>query len=66
MAEEIELPNQQKIRTFGEKETYKYLEILEADTITQVQMKETNLKSISRERENYSKPKYIAEISSNE
>ena len=28
-----ELPNQEKIRTLGEKETYKYLGILEADTI---------------------------------
>ena len=29
-----------KIRTFGEEETYKYLGILEADTITQVEMKD--------------------------
>ena len=29
----MELPNQDKIRTLGEKETYKYLGILEADTI---------------------------------
>ena len=29
-----------KIRTFGEKETWKYLGILEADTIKQVEMKE--------------------------
>ena len=29
----IEVPNQEKIRTFGEKETYKYLGILEADAI---------------------------------
>ena len=34
------LPNQDKIRTLGEKETYKYLGILEADTIKQVEMKE--------------------------
>ena len=33
MAEEIELSNQEKIRTLGEKETDKYLGILEADTI---------------------------------
>ena len=31
--ERIKQPNQEKIRTLGEKETYKYLEILEADTI---------------------------------
>ena len=36
----MELPNQDKIRTPGEKETYKYLSILEADTIKQVEMKE--------------------------
>ena len=29
----IELPNQDKIRTLGGKETYKYLGILEADTV---------------------------------
>ena len=36
----IELPNQNKIRTLGEKETYKYLGILEADTIKQMEMKD--------------------------
>ena len=36
----MELPSQDKIRTLGEKETYKYLGILEADTIKQVEMKE--------------------------
>ena len=35
----IELPNQDKIRTLGENETYKYLGILDADTIKQVEMK---------------------------
>ena len=33
MTEEIELPNQQKVRTLIEKEIYKYLGILEVDTI---------------------------------
>ena len=36
----IELPNQDKIRTLTENETYKYLGILEADTIKQVEMKD--------------------------
>ena len=36
----MELPNQDKIRMLGEKETYKYLGTLEADTIKQVEMKE--------------------------
>ena len=33
-------PNQDKIRTLGENETYKYLGILEADTIKQVEVKD--------------------------
>ena len=36
----IKLPNQDKIRTLSEKETYKYLGILEADTIKQVKTNE--------------------------
>ena len=36
----MELPNQDKIRTPEEKETYKYLGILEADTIKHVEMKD--------------------------
>ena len=36
----MELPNQDKIRMLGEKETYKYLGIWEADTIKQEEMKE--------------------------
>ena len=39
LTDEIELPNQNKIRTPGEKETYKYLGIVEADAIKQVEMK---------------------------
>ena len=35
----IELPNQDKIRTLAENETYKYLVILEADTIKKAEMK---------------------------
>ena len=36
----MEQPNQDKIRTLGEKETNKYLGILKADTIKQVEIKE--------------------------
>ena len=36
----MERQNQDKIKTLGEKETYKYSGILEADTIKQVEMKE--------------------------
>ena len=39
MMEQIQLPNQEKIRMPGEKDPYKYFGILEADTITQVVMK---------------------------
>ena len=39
MTEGIDQPNQEKVRTFGEKETYKYLGILEVDTFRQVEMK---------------------------
>ena len=60
--EGMELPNQDKIRSLGEKETYKYLGILEASTIKQVEMKEKSKKnSISGERGINSKQKYIAE-----
>ena len=48
LTEGMELPNQEKIRTPGEKETYKYLGILEADTIEQVKMKETVKKEYLR------------------
>ena len=40
MTNGMELPNQDKIRTLGENETYKYLGILEADSIKQVEMKD--------------------------
>ena len=36
----MELPSQDNIRTLGENETYKYLGILEADPIKQVEMKD--------------------------
>ena len=63
--EGIELSNQEKIKILGRKETYKYLGILEADTIKEVEMKEENLKkTISGELGNYWKPNYRAQISS--
>ena len=39
LTDEMKLPNQDKIRTLTENETYEYLDILEADTIKQVEMK---------------------------
>ena len=56
----MELLNQEKIRTLGEKESYKYLEILEADTIKQMEMKKKLKKSVLGEQESYSKQNYIA------
>ena len=64
MTEEIELSNLEKIRTLAEKETYKYLGILEADTNKHTGMKKQIKKHTPGERENYSKTNYIAEISS--
>ena len=58
MTEGIELPNQEKFITFGEKGNYEYLGILEVDTIKKFK------RSASRKRENYSKPNYISETSS--
>ena len=40
MTERVEQSYQVVIRTLGEKETYKYVEVLEADIIKQVEMKE--------------------------
>ena len=61
MAEGFDLPNQVVIRTLGEKKTFKYLEILEADTIKDLEMKEKkNKNSISEESENYSRQNSIA------
>ena len=44
LTEGIELPNQERIRMFGEKETYNYLGILEVDDIKQAEMKGKNKK----------------------
>ena len=42
--EGIELPNQERIRTVGEKENYNYLGMFEADTIKQAEMKKKKKK----------------------
>ena len=48
----MELPNQDKIRTLAEKETYKYLEILEAETIKQVEMNDKIFKEYCKRMRN--------------
>ena len=40
ITEGIELPNQDRIRTLGKKKNYKWLGILEADTIKEAKMKD--------------------------
>ena len=40
LTDRMELPNQDKVRTLREKETYKYLGIMGNDTIKQVEMKD--------------------------
>ena len=62
---EWELPNQDKIRTLEENETYKYFGILGADTIKQVEMKKIK-QNISGKLENYSRQNSIAETLSKE
>ena len=64
MTERKEVPNQDKIKMLGEMVTLIYLGILEADTTKQAEMKGKIKKNTPREQENYSKPNYIAEISS--
>ena len=58
MTDEMELPNHDKIRTLEENETYKYLVILEADTIKKVHMKD-DLKRISQENEKTTRDKTL-------
>ena len=62
MTDRMELPNRNKIRTLGENETYKYLGILEADNIKQVEMKDKIQKNISGELESYSRQNSLAKI----
>ena len=55
----MELPNQNKIRNLGEKETYKYLGILEIDTIKQEEMKEKNQERVLQENQQSTRDKTI-------
>ena len=48
--EGIGQPNQVKIRTLGEKETYIYFGILEAEAIKHAEMKEKKFKYLRRTR----------------
>ena len=48
MTDGMQLPNQDKIRMLAENETYKYLGILEADNIKQVERKYKSQKEYLR------------------
>ena len=50
LADGTELPNEDMIGTLGKKKTYKYLDILEADTIKQVEMKKIKKEYLRRTR----------------
>ena len=62
----MEPPNQDKIRTLGENETYKYLGILEAETIKQVEMKDKIQKEYCRRTRKLHETKSPAETLSKE
>ena len=62
----MELPNKGKIRTLGEKETYKYLGILKADSINKWKWNKKLRKKISGKLESYSRQNYLAETLSKE
>ena len=55
----MELTNQDKIRTLGEKETYKYFVILETDTIKLIEMKENIKKRIFQANQKATRDKTI-------
>ena len=59
MTDGIELSNHDRIRTLEENETYKYLGILEADTIKQVKMKDTIRKEYLRITEKTTRDKTL-------
>ena len=62
----MELPNQEKIRMLGENETYKYLGILEADSIKQEEMKDKIQKEYPRRTKKTTRDKTQAETLSKE
>ena len=59
MTDGIELPNHDRIITFEEKETCKYLGILAADTIKQLQMKDVIWKEYLRRRKKITRDKTL-------
>ena len=62
----IELPNHDSVRTLIQKETHRYLEILEADTIKQQEMKEKKLERVSQGNQKTTRDKNITQNLSKE
>ena len=60
MTDGMELPNHDKIRTLEKNETYKYLGILEADTIKHVEMKDTIRLETTLQQKPHQRNKYLA------
>ena len=58
----MELPNKDKIKMLTENETYKYLGILEVDTIKQAEMKEKFQKEYLRRTKKLLETNSISEI----
>ena len=63
ITERIELLNQERMRMLGKKENYKYLVILEANTIKQMKMKEKITKEYLRQMRKLPETSSVAEIS---
>ena len=63
MKEGIELPNHEKNRRLRETETYKYLGILEVDTIKQAEIKEKNQNRVSQENKKITQTQTIQQKS---
>ena len=61
----MEQPNQDEIKTLEEKKAFKYLGILEADTIKQVMKEKIKVECLRRTRKLLEK-KYVAKTLSNE
>ena len=57
----IKLPNQDKIKTLGEKETFKFFGTLEAETIKQVEMEDQIKKEYLRRTRKLLGPNNLAE-----
>ena len=57
--EGVEVPSEVVIRTPREKETYKYLGILEADTIKQAEMKEKIKKRVTQKNQKITRDKTL-------